>query len=543
MTEITYGEQMPRVWTVPSRHVTPEEGCLKCEKGQQEYPGHGCGEFQAMDTIEWCRSVGFTLDPWQEWFLAQSLGCSPDGRWAAMENALIVSRQNGKGAILEARELAGIYLLGEGKIIHTAHEFKTSIEHFRRCRQVIENDPGLSRRVQRIAASHGDEAIVLKKEPTMIMGADGKYVFKKAERELRFLARSRGSGRGFSADCLVYDEAMILSEDQVGASMPTMSARANPQIFYTASSGLEDSFQLGAVRQRMLKPRGDDALFGAEWSINGHTDECPRDEIRGRDTNYYIICDRHDDRDDPKSWAKANPAMGYRINERFTRMELMGMPPDQFDVERLGLGKWPTDDEAWSVVSEPLWERLSTTQEDTGFPTKPMSFGIDIDEDGKSATICVAWEHSSGRPVLEIPRNGMQNGTDWIIPWLKDRYSKYQPCAIAVPKASPAGSLIEDGKKLWREKFLAVGPGDESAAFAFFVQQAKEEQFWHFGKEGAPALWHSIGKADTRDVGDGGKSWSRRDSESDITPATAATLALYALNKMKRSYDPMRSIG
>jgi hypothetical protein len=338
----------------------------------------------------------------------------------------------------------------------------------------------------------------------------------------------------------VYDEAMILSEEQVGASMPTMSAQPNPQIIYTASSGLEDSFQLAAVRKRIVKDKKD--LFGAEWSIDPHTEECPRDEIKGRESNYYVVCDKHDDRDVIASWAKANPAYGYRISERFTAKELSGMPPKQFDVERLGVGDWPVDDEAWSTISEPMWTKL--VNEDPGFPTPPLAFGVDIDEDGKSATICAAWTHEeSGRTVIEIPRNGARQGTDWILERLKELYAKRRPVAIAVPKSSPASSLIEDGKKLWRDRFLAVGPGDEAAAFAYFVQQAKEEGLWHFGREKAPTLWHAVGRADTRVVGDGGKTWSRRDSDSDITPVTSATLAVYALNKMARSYDPMKSIA
>jgi hypothetical protein len=56
-----------------------------------------------------------------------------DGKWAAFEVGLNVARQNGKGSILEARELAGLFLLGERLIIHSAHEFATSLEAFRAC--------------------------------------------------------------------------------------------------------------------------------------------------------------------------------------------------------------------------------------------------------------------------------------------------------------------------------------------------------------------------------------------------------------------------
>ncbi len=44
----------------------------------------------------------------------------------ASDVGLIISRQNGKGTVLEVRELGGLFVLGEELIIHTAHEFKTA---------------------------------------------------------------------------------------------------------------------------------------------------------------------------------------------------------------------------------------------------------------------------------------------------------------------------------------------------------------------------------------------------------------------------------
>ena len=49
-----------------------------------------------------------------------------DGRWQTREVGVNVPRQNGKGEILIARELFGLFELGERLVIHTAHEFKTS---------------------------------------------------------------------------------------------------------------------------------------------------------------------------------------------------------------------------------------------------------------------------------------------------------------------------------------------------------------------------------------------------------------------------------
>jgi hypothetical protein len=46
--------------------------------------------------------------------LERALGVREDGKWAAFEVGLDVSRQNGKGGILEARELAGLFCSASG---------------------------------------------------------------------------------------------------------------------------------------------------------------------------------------------------------------------------------------------------------------------------------------------------------------------------------------------------------------------------------------------------------------------------------------------
>ena len=157
-----------------------------------------------------------------------------------------------------------------------------------------------------------------------------------------------------------------------GASLPTLSAIANPQVIYTASAGYKDSTQLGAVRRRVL--RKDPGLMGAEWSVNPHLDTCPRDELRGRRANRYVICYAHDDRDDPRSWAKANPALGGRIAAQHVahEMESLSASPHIFDRERLGVGDWPEGDEAWAVISEDQW--AACAMPDPGGATRPVVF-------------------------------------------------------------------------------------------------------------------------------------------------------------------------
>lgn len=539
------GSQTPRFWTAPPRHRDRDPDCAVCTDPKNRGYLSGCGNFAAEELLdEWAPSYGYVLDPWQDWWLTEACGVTPDGRWTAFEVAGICSRQNGKNTNLEVRELGGLFLFGEQLIIHTAHEFKAAAEHFRRVRDTISSYDDLSRRVKRVMTSHGDEAVELRPAPTLIFGPGGKRIRRNVGGRLRFLARSRGSGRSFTADCVVYDESMFLSDEQVGASMPTMSAVANPQMIYTASAGYHDSIQLAMVRRRML--RHDPSLMGAEWSIDPHTDVCPRDEVLGRKTNRYVVCDRHDDRDDPRSWARANPAFGGRISYEHIVKEFKSMSMAAFDRERLGVGDWPAEEESWSVISEESWERCGMA--DPGGAVRPLAFAVDVDPDMKTSTIAAAWarpepdDPRTSRTVLEIPRGCSREGTGWVIPRLIELQRQWRPIGICFPKNGPAAGLADAAENAGLEVVRATS-GDEAEAFSQMVTSIRDRKVIHLGKEQAPALWSALASADTRVVGDGGQAWSRRDSESDITPIVSATLACWALNRKRRNYDPRRSIG
>jgi hypothetical protein len=547
--EEIFGNQMPRLWTAPDRHRDETDGCKSCAISDDGLGGIGCGNYLATEMLDWARGFGYKADPWQEWVMREACGTRPDGKWASFENDLIVSRQNGKGTILEIRELAGMFVLGEELIIHTAHELKTAQEHFRRVVSTVENYPALSRRLKgKPRASHGEEAIELISEPTLIFGSGRRRMYKKVGPRLRFLARSRGSARGFTCNCLIYDEAMILSAEAVGASMPTMAAVPNSQMWLTGSAGLEDSEQLARSRRRIVHNTKD--LFGAEWSVRPHLVTCPVDRENGRTTNNYVVCEEHDDRDDPVAWAKANPAFGYRLSAEFTKNEMATLATVEFDRERLGVGQWPAEDEAWRVVSEDLFKSL-TLENPGNIPAGgQLAFALDVDEGGANSTIAVSWTHKDGCLVMEIPKNCSRPGTDWVVDRLEELVKKYHPLAIVAPRNGPAAGLGDDLEKLWPKhhkfgsRLIRTGPADEAAAFAWFVQQCKSENkpLRHLGEKKGYKLWHAVGTAEKRVVGDGGETWSRRDSTTDITPATACNLAAWGLNKKRRNYDLLASV-
>lgn len=453
-----------------------------------------------QEAIELAATAGLILDPWQQYVLTHGLGERADGRWAAFEVGVIVSRQNGKGSIFEARCLAGLFLFGERLILYSAHEFKTAQEMFLRMQLLVENTDSFRKRVRRIRTSHGDEGIEL------LTG-----------QRLRFVARSTGSGRGFSGDVNIMDEAFNLPATSVDALMPTMSARVNPQLWYGSSAAdktIAPCEQLARVRRRGIK--GDDpSLVYAEWSIDPHTSEC------ARNSGGAVTCTDHDNPEDPASVAKANPALGIRISLEHVERERASMGAKGFGRERLGVGDWPVDEEAtWEVIPEDRWRALA---DEGSEPVGRVAFAIHVAPDRSWAAIATVGRRADGLLHAEVVDH--RPGTKWVTERAEGLVERWDPCALVVDAGSPAGSLIADLEKAGLE---VVKPTHREVGHGFgqFVDAVMPE-------EGEPTLRYmphpaldvALAGAQTRPLGDA-KAWESKVA-ADISPLVAVTHAMW----------------
>ena len=255
----------------------------------------------SAETVELAASFGVHLDPWQQLVLHHALGEKADGTWEASQVGLTVPRQCGKGAVIEARILAGIFLFMEPTIIYSSHDFSTSLEMLRRLEVLIGSSDENAHMIKAITHHNGKEGIEL------INGC-----------RVAFRTRTKSGGRGWSAPCVILDEAMILSWESLGALMPTLSAQPNSQLWYVGSAvdqQIHDKgFVFTSVRRRGIDGT-DPSLMYAEWS-----------------------CTEDDDPADPRSWAKANPGMGYRIRQDHIAAEYRALKhsPKTISVERFG---------------------------------------------------------------------------------------------------------------------------------------------------------------------------------------------------------------
>lgn len=443
-----------------------------------------------VEALDLCRMAGLVLDPWQELVLSSSLGERPDGKWAAFEVGLVVSRQNGKGSLLEARELAGLFLLGERLIIHSAHQFDTSLEAFRRLLFLIEDNPDFDRRVKRVSKSHGEEGVEL---------LNGQRI--------RFRTRTKGGGRGFTADCLILDEAMDMPEFTHGALMPTLSARPNPQVWYTASA-VDQLFHDNGVVLARIRERGlrgdDDSLAYFEWSVDApHPDEPV-------------------DHKDPELWAQANPALGIRISEEHVANEQRSMDPRTFAVERLGIGDWPrTDGGVGTIISPEAWQAL----EDSGSQaTGDLVFGFDVSADRSRTAIVVAGVRDDGLFHVEVV--DQRKGTGWVADRIAELNARHHPKKWVCDNIGPAASLVPEIEHAGVQVVKATTQ-EYAQACGLLFDAVENQTLRHLG---TPELGSAVKGATTRPLGDQW-AWSRKNSTVDISPLVAATLAVWGLSQ------------
>lgn len=438
------------------------------------------------DAVDLCAAAGLNLDPWQAYSLEQMLGQREDGLWSAFEVGLVVPRQNGKGAVLEARALAGLFLLDEQLILWSAHQFKTAREAFRRVVSYVENTPALKSRVKNVRTSHGEEGIEL-----------------KTGQRLQFVARSRTSGRGFTGDVAILDECQVLDAEDIAALLPTLSTRPNPQVIYTGTVD-DNATQLRALRERALTG-GDRSLCYLEWSAPEDADPA-----------------------DPRVWAQANPALGIRISEEFVSREYAAMVNDidWFKQERLSI--WPKRAPD-GVFAEPVW---AARVDESSAPLDPVCFGIDVSPDRAWASIGVAGKRPDGLTHVELVE--YRRGTGWVVERVRELVDRHRTAAVVVDAGSPAGSLLADLQSARVETTL-TSARDYAAACGGFFDAVDGGFLVHLGQ---PELTEAALAARRRPLGDAW-AWSRKSATSaDIGPLVAVTLAHWA-SRAAPAAEPM----
>lgn len=449
---------------------------------------------EADDAEYLAAGYGLKPDEWQRLVLEDWLAVRPDGRWASLTCGLAVPRQNGKNGVIEMRELYGLVVLGE-KFLHTAHEVKTARKAFQRLASFFDNAreyPELAELVKEIRRTNGQEAIVL---------TNGGSV--------EFVARSKGSGRGFTVDVLVMDEAQELEDDALEALMPTTAAAplGNPQWIMTGTPpGPKAHGEVFTRTRTEALERKSTRLCWHEWSADGVVDL-----------------------DDRSLWLKTNPALGARLQFDVLEGERARFSDEGFGRERLGMWSGASGQ---AVISPDAWRDLCAP-DGTKMP-RPYSLAVEVDPDQSVATVAGAGQLDDDRWLVRLRKQ--DKGIDWLPDYVAECCADGQVSAVVVDGRTEAASWLID--ELGKRRVRATKPtaGEVSSAFSLFVSGANEDWLRHGNQD---ELTTSLLTA-RKKVLNGHSSWNPASSAGDITAIRSATLALWGAHSTTTK-RPMRT--
>lgn len=457
-------------------------------------------------------AAGKPLEPWQRDGVDLMLSVMPDGRWACYEYCEWVARQNGKGAIGEARALVGFFVLDEDLIMWSAHEVKTAMEGFRKLRRLIR---ALGEPIDPNTIDFGDYRV-------KISNVNGDQGFERLDtgQRIKFISRSKGSGRGFTAPVNIIDETYAYTGEQHDALMPTMMAIPNSQIVYLSSPPLsgESGEVMFALRERAENK--EERLGYRDWGL-------------AIDLDAYTQADL----DKREHWESTNPGLGYgRVTEESIQKLRKSMTVNKGrGFAREVMGMWPRQALGGGAIDMAQWNSLaSADSRRSGW----FALGVDIAPDREYAAIVLYGESDSG---FHAQLTDYRAGTDWIIPRLLE-LNKIKPMAAAMGRGTMASlrtELAEAGFRVskpldeqpeWGD-IVPLSYIENTAAVGQLMDAVHQGSFRHNGQ----------GELDTAAQGavtkqrEDSLSWSRKEAAADITPLVALTNARWAYTTRKAS--------
>ncbi len=454
------------------------------------------------EAVELYKSTTQALLEWQELQIKAIMTVNPDGLWTHMVYGLCVSRRNGKGEILAAREFEGIVNLGE-KICHTAHRTTTSHDAFNRLYTLLKK------------AGYEEHSRKAKVMPERSFFASKQYGLEHIEISgggvIDFRTRTNNGGLGEGFDLLVIDEAQEYTSKQESALIYTVSASKNPQTILVGTPPTVISGGDVFVRLRESITEGKAVDTGwAEWSIGEYTDNVSDAEL----------------------WYKYNPSLGSILSERNVRGELAGDTLD-FNIQRLGL--WVSYNQK-SAISETEWA-------DVKFTKKPkledkLYLGIKYGRDGANVAMSIACKTEDGRVFVEtIDCVSVRAGNQWMFKYFKN--PKVQKVVIdgANGQQTLADQIKESGLKL---KTILPAVREVVLANTMFEQDLFAKKITHSGQE---SLTQVVTNCEKRPIGTNGGFGYRSLVESyDIAIMDSMILA-YWLCATTKDNVPKQSIS
>lgn len=448
--------------------------------------------------------AGFTPDPEQRLALDLIFALDSQGKSAAFEFAVVCARQNMKTGVFKQAALGWLFITNQNLITWSAHEFSTTKEAMRDLVNLIDGCRYLSRRMKTARWSNEDPSIEL-----------------MSGQRVKFKARTKTGGRGLTGDKTVLDEAFALTADHLGALMPTLSVRPDPQLVYGSSAGLADSEALRKIRDRGRA--GTSArLAYLEWCAKRSKCKSPGCTHEFGSQGCAL--------DDRKLWKAANPLLGRTRSDgtgltyEYVAAEREALPPQEFARERMG---WWEDPGAVEPAFGPgRWEACETsTRPDV--PVGALALAVSIDQTRASIGAAAS---DSGMTHLRPLEHGP--GTAWTVERCRELQEQHD-VEVVVDGRGPAAMLIPLLERAGL-RLRVANTNDVLDACAGLYDLVREQRAAHMAY---PELDEAVAGAVQRPVVDRW-AWGRRKSTTDISPLEAVTLAAWAAVNPQEEVKP-----
>lgn len=477
------------------------------------------------------RRAGKPLDPWQADSVEILCSFTSDLKWACVEYCEMVPRQNGKGAILEARVLLGFLALNEKLILWSAHEYKTALEAFNRLQELFF---ALGTKINDFLVEiPSDDGPI----PIKIITSHGKEGFRRLDtnQRIKFVARTKGSGRGMTGDLVIIDEAYAYTAEQQEAQTPVILARPNPQIVYASTPPLtgDTGEVLYALQERA--EIGDETLGYRDWGLAGTLEELDLIDLDNRDL-----------------WDRVNPSVSVgRLTMAKIAVAKRSMRTSRGrGFARECLGVWPRKRKGVGSLDLKKWEAIGDVDSRRH---GDVALAFDIAPDRSHAAIGLYGLRADGLGHMQVL--DYRPGTAWLIPRLTELRLLLDPLVVvagALSVKSMNTELLNSGVTapenvtaphrgcLWVMSFTEM-----SAATSRLIDTVNQGTARHQHQD---ALTDSVRVAKTRQSGDG-VTWTKRISEleGDITPLVTVTQAEWGFEdigpRVLADYEVLDSIG
>lgn len=433
--------------------------------------------------------AGVDLLPWQRGVLDEWLEVDSEGRLTRKSCTLVVPRRNGKTALLLARMLFGLYVLGERRVNYTAQDNRTAFETFEAMCFLVERGP-FADRVAAVRKANGQQRIDF---------AGGA----------RFVPTTRtgSAGRGLETDLLILDEALYLDPENMAALTPLVAkAQANGrgQIIAASSAGTLDSAVFLGMRDRGRALDGEvgGSIAFREWSAPDDADPT-----------------------DPASWRAANPSLGTLIlDEGFLSSQLAVLGPSE-EFRREHLGRWGVAGELPAIDLD-KWLESAALEPPERDDSCGVWFAFDLDFARTAARLLLFDRATDGRVIVNVLEStDLELGLDELA--FADRVAaladQYGPDAIGYDPQT--GENVARVLEASGHKTVRLPLPRYASACSILRQSVLDGRVVH---DGSDKLTQDIARAIAKPTGDGGFVLSRlRSTTGPIAGAIALSIGHY----------------